>query len=58
MTTQTQSATEENRALIAAFYAAGLEGDIDKMTDMLTPDIVIHEPAYLPYGGVITARKD
>lgn len=48
---ETESVTELNRSIMERFYAAGPRGDIETMMDCLADDIVIYEPAYLPFGG-------
>lgn len=46
--TQTNSAAAE---LVRAMYTAGLTGDFDGFFDRIGDDLVLEEPAFLPYGG-------
>jgi ketosteroid isomerase-like protein len=45
------SLTEQNRAVVQALYDAGARGDVPALMSCLAQDIVVHEPAFLPYGG-------
>jgi uncharacterized protein len=46
------SNTEANRQLVTRMYQAVKDGDIDGFFEPLAPDVVVCEPAFLPYGGV------
>ncbi|HTD72800.1 MAG TPA: nuclear transport factor 2 family protein [Steroidobacteraceae bacterium] len=43
--------TEETRRVVRAIHAASASGDLDKERQLFSPDLVIEEPPYLPYGG-------
>ena len=43
--------TTANRRLILDMYAAAKAGDVDGFFSALAPEVVIREPAFLPYGG-------
>lgn len=43
--------TETNRDAVAAMYDAANRGDMDGFLGALSPDVVVFEPAFLPYGG-------
>jgi ketosteroid isomerase-like protein len=47
---ETQAAA--NRALMADMYASAVAGDFPAVLACLADDLVVHEPGYLPYGGV------
>jgi len=49
--TTTESLTAQSRSIVEQFYDAGLRGDIEVMMGLLSDDVVIHEPAFLTYGG-------
>lgn len=49
--TATQSLTAQSRSIVKKFYDAGLRGDIETMMGFLSDDVIIHEPAFLTYGG-------
>ncbi|WP_019873399.1 nuclear transport factor 2 family protein [Sporichthya polymorpha] len=49
--TDVTSVTETNRATVAAFYEAGIRGDLEALLAMMHDDVVVHEPSFLPYGG-------
>lgn len=53
MTTTVQGQKER----IIGGLKAGLAGDPDAFLAVLAPDIVIHEPAYLPFAGVHRGRE-
>ena len=42
----------ENRDFVVGGLQAGLAGDLPAFLAVLDPDVEIHEPEYLPYGGV------
>ena len=46
------STTEETRRVLNTFYEAGRQNDWARLMGCLDENIVIHEPPYLPYGGV------
>jgi ketosteroid isomerase-like protein len=48
--------TEANRTVVQNLYAAGINGDIAGLLSAMADDVVIHEPAFLPYGGVYVGK--
>jgi ketosteroid isomerase-like protein len=50
MTTTTPQA-ERNRALVLGALAAVTKGDTETFLEAMHPELVVHEPDYLPYGG-------
>lgn len=49
--TATTSPAEQNKALVLGALTAVKGGDIETFLKAMHPDLVVHEPAYLPYGG-------
>lgn len=49
-------ATEVTRTVINQMYDAVTRADLPALEAVLADDIVVHEPAYLPYGGVCRGR--
>lgn len=43
--------TEQTRRVVRAIHAASASGDLEKERQLFSPDLVIEEPPYLPYGG-------
>jgi ketosteroid isomerase-like protein len=43
--------TTVNHQIMQEFYRAGIEGDLDTFFGCLDPDIRLHEPPFLHYGG-------
>ena len=43
--------TEQTRQVVSAIHAASAKGDLDAERQLFSPDLVIEEPPYLPYGG-------
>ena len=43
--------TEKNRSLIGEMYSAAKRGDLEAFFAPISPDIVVAEPPFLPYGG-------
>lgn len=43
--------TEQTRRIVSAIHAASARGEIEKERQLFSPDLVIEEPPYLPYGG-------
>ena len=43
--------TEQTRRVVSAIHAASAKGDLDTERQLFSPDLVIEEPPYLPYGG-------
>lgn len=48
------SAEDRTRSVVQQFYHCSLRADLEGIAKILHPDIVIHEPASLPYGGTHT----
>ena len=44
--------TEESRRVVLAMYAAAAKSDVQGLMSFMHEDIVVHEPPFLPYGGV------
>lgn len=45
------SRSEQSRAIVEAMYASAIAGDMTKFASYFADDIVVVEPAFLPYGG-------
>ena len=43
--------TEETRRVVQAIHAAAASGEVDQERQFFSPDLVIEEPPFLPYGG-------
>jgi len=43
--------TEQTRRVVRAIHAASARGDLDQERQLFSPELVIEEPPYLPYGG-------
>jgi ketosteroid isomerase-like protein len=43
--------TELNRARIEQMYSAAKRGDLEGFFAVISPDVVVTEPQFLPYGG-------
>ena len=43
--------TEQTRRVVRAIHAASASGDLENERQLFSPDLVIEEPPYLPYGG-------
>ena len=46
------STTSTNRDILIQIHEDAAAGHLDKVTARMSPDLVIYEPDYLPYGGV------
>jgi ketosteroid isomerase-like protein len=46
-----QSEIERNKAVVHAFYQAGIEGSLTRFAQYLDPDFAVTAPNYLPWGG-------
>jgi ketosteroid isomerase-like protein len=44
--------TQRNSDFVRNGLEAGVGGDVDAFMAVLDPDVQVHEPTYLPYGGV------
>ena len=47
-----RSTAEQNRSIVVGALSSALHGDIDGLLAVMHPEIRVHEPPYLPYGGV------
>lgn len=56
--TATVSLTEKNRAIVLELYAAAASGQPERIMGLLTDDIVVDEPSYLPYGKVYNGIEE
>src|ERR1700687_1515200 len=43
--------TEQTRRGVRAIHSASASGDLEKERQLFSPNLVIEEPPYLPYGG-------
>lgn len=48
---------ESNKALVVGAVQAALGGDVESFFAALHPEVEVHEPPYLPYGGVYRGRE-
>ncbi len=55
-TTAAASLTEQNRAIVQAFYDAIIAGDVDGFVAVSAEDMVVHQPSFLPYGATYRGR--
>jgi ketosteroid isomerase-like protein len=46
-----EALTAETRRVVTAMYGAALRGDLAGFFDQIDPEVVTHEPPFLPYGG-------
>lgn len=53
----TITTTEASRHAVSRLYDAGLGGDLAGMLAALHEDLVVHEPSFLPYGGITRGPK-
>ena len=51
------SAEARTRSVVQQFYDYSLRAHLEGVAKILHPDIVIYEPASLPYGGTHTGRN-
>ena len=47
-----ENTAANNRGIVSAMYKAALSGDVAGFMAALDPGVVVHEPSFLPYGGV------
>ena len=52
----TTTVEQRNRDLVVGAIAAVKGGDVDTFMAALDPQVKIHEPPYLPYGGLYEGR--
>jgi ketosteroid isomerase-like protein len=43
--------TDATRELVTRMYAAAAAGDMAVLQEVLSPDLTVEEPSFLPYGG-------
>jgi ketosteroid isomerase-like protein len=51
------SLEERNKAVVREFFDAGSRGDFGRVQELMADDIVIHQAAFLPYGGTYTKDR-
>jgi uncharacterized protein len=56
--TRDASAEDRTRSAVQAFYDNSLRADLDGVAKILHPEVVIAEPASLPYGGTHKGRGE
>ena len=49
--------TETSRQIVADMYAAAAKMDFESMLSYVADDLVLHEPAFLPYGDVYQGKQ-
>jgi uncharacterized protein len=52
------SAEDRTRSVIEQFYDHSLRADLEGLAKVLHSDVVVHEPASLPYGGAHVGRDE
>jgi uncharacterized protein len=50
------STTESSRDVVEKMNAVGSAGDVAAMMAMFAPDLVVHKPPFLPWGGTHHGR--
>ena len=55
--TSTVTTAKANRDLVVGAIAAAKSGNMEGFTAALHPDIEVHEPDYLPYGGTFRGAE-
>jgi ketosteroid isomerase-like protein len=50
--------TEQNRAIVEAMFAAANNGDIDGVFSLLSEDITIIEPRFMPFGKTYHGKDE
>lgn len=48
--------TDASRALVKGMYGSALAGDYSGFLGVLDEKLIVHEPSFLPYGGVTHGR--
>ena len=56
--TRETSAEDRTRSVIEQFYDHSLRADLEGLAKVLHSDVVVHEPASLPYGGAHVGRDE
>ncbi len=54
--TPVDAAERQTHSVVNRFYDSALRGDIDAISEILHPDVVVYEAASLPYAGAHTGR--
>ena len=49
--TDLQASTAETRRVVTGMYDAAIGGDLAGFFSHIAPEVVTHEPSFLPYGG-------
>lgn len=57
MSNPTETVTQRPADVVRGLYAALAGGDIPGLLARLDPDVIVDEPAQLPYGGVHRGRE-
>ena len=57
MEAKTQTNAEANKQLVVGAIESAMAGDMEGFTDSLHPEVEVHEPDYLPYGGVYRGKE-
>lgn len=52
------SLTEQNRAIVEAMFAAANSGDIDGVFSLLSEDVTIIEPQFMPFGKTYHGKDE
>ena len=52
------SLTEQNRAIVEAMFAAANSGDIDGVFALLSEDVTIIEPLFMPFGKTYHGKDE
>ena len=55
--TATTSIAQQNRDLVVGALQAAMSGDVATFLAAMHPEVVLHEPPYLPYGGEYVGRE-
>lgn len=51
------SETENTRKVVQAMYQAALAGDMAGATATMAEDLIVHEPLFLPWGGISHGKQ-
>ena len=57
MNVETRSQQKENVDKVGKLYSSIFAGDFDTVNAILSPDVVVHEAAALPYGGAFKGHE-
>ena len=53
-----KSLTEQNRAIVEAMFAAANKGDIEGVFSLLSDDVTIIEPLFMPFGKTYHGKDE